>query len=168
MQLAFIGVGLFVLAFVIHLVWWRIRVPYRQLPTLFKWFMLFLPLGVGALYLLGLWPVERLVSPATAVVALLYFSLTITYVITYSALEADSPTLTLIRWIAQRPDGATEKELESFMATRPFIQARLKALHVDKMAVQRDGRVYLNGQPSFFFRLIIAWRALYGPIDKGG
>ncbi len=168
MQLAFIGVGLFVLAFVIHLVWWRIRLPYRQLPTLFKWFLLFFPLSLGALHLLGLWPTERVDSPATAVVALLYFSLTITYVITYSALEADSPTLTLIRWIAQRPDGATEEELESFMATRPFIHARLKALDVDKMTVQRDGRIYLNGHPSLFFRLIIAWRALYGPINKGG
>jgi hypothetical protein len=168
MQLAFIGVGLFVLAFLIHLVWWRIRLPYRQLPTLFKWFLLFLPLSLGTLNFLGLWPVERGVSPATAVVALLYFSLTLTYAITYSALEADSPTLTLIRWIAQHPEGATETELESFMASRPFIQSRLKALEVDKMTIQRDGRIYLNGPPSLFFRLIILWRSLYGPIHKGG
>lgn len=159
---------MFALAFVVHLVWWRIRLPHRQLPTLFKWFLLFFPLGLGALNILGFWPAERFASPATAVVALLYFSLTVTYAITYSALEADSPTLTLIRWIAQRPDGATEAELASFMATRPFIQARLKALEVDKMTIQRDGRIYLNGQPSLFFRLIIAWRRLYGPIDKGG
>jgi len=168
MQLAFIGVGLFALAFVVHLVWWRIRLPYRQLPALFKWLLLFFPLSLFALRLLGICPTEQVLSPAAAVVALVYFSLTVTYVITYSALEADSPTLTLIRWIAQRPDGATEKELESFMATRPFIHARLKALDVDKMTTQRDGRIYLNGKPSLFFRLIIAWRKLYGPIHKGG
>jgi hypothetical protein len=168
MQLAFIGVGLFALAFVIHLAWWRIRVPCRQLPTLFKWFLLFFPLSLAVLHLLGLCSAERVLSPAVALVALVYFSLTVTYVITYSALEADSPTLSLIRWIAQRPDGATEKELESFMTKRPFIHARLKALDVDRITTQRDGRIYLNGQPSLFFRLIIAWRKLYGPIHKGG
>jgi hypothetical protein len=168
MRLAFTGVSLFVVAFLIHLLWWRIRLPYRQLQVLFKWFMLFFPIGLGGANALGLWSSGWLVSPATAVVALLYFSLTITYVITYSALEADSPTLSLMRWVAQRPDGASEAELESFMASRPFIQARLKALDVDGMTVRREGRVYLNGQPSLFFRIIIAWRVLYGPIDKGG
>ena len=168
MRLAFTGVGLFVVAFVIHLVWWRIKLPYRQLPTLFKWFLLFFPIGFGALKAFGFWPPTWLLSPATAVVALLYFSLTITYVITYSALEADSPTLSLMRWISQKPDGATEADLETFMASRPFIQARLKALDADGMTVRREGRVYLNGQPSLFFRVIISWRALYGSIDKGG
>jgi len=168
MRLAFTGFGLFVVAFVIHLVWWRIKLPYRQLPTLFKWFLLFFPIGFGAASAIGLWPTAWLFSPASAIVALLYFALTITYVITYSAIEADSPTLSLMRWVAQRPNGATEAELESFMASRPFIQARLKALDVDGMTVRREGRVYLNGRPSVFFRIIIAWRALYGPIDKGG
>ena len=168
MRLAFTGVSLFVLAFVIHLIWWRIKLPYRQLPTLFKWVLLFFPIGLGAATSLGLWPTAWLVSPGTAIVALLYLSLTITYVITYSALEADSPTLSLMRWIAQKPDGATEAELESFMASRPFIQARLKALDVDGMTVRREGRVFLNGQPSVFFRIIIAWRVFYGPMDKGG
>jgi hypothetical protein len=168
MRLAVIAFGLFSTAFLLHLLWWKIRLPKRQLPALFKGFVLFFPLGLEGVNLCGQWPAALFISPATAVVGLLYFALVITYVITYSALEADSPTLSLIRWIAQRPDGATEKELESFMANRPFIHARLKALDVDKMTTQRDGRLFLNGQPSLFFRLIIAWRKLYGPIHKGG
>jgi|GEM_PF-5604334 len=62
MRLAFTGFGLFLVAFVIHLVWWRIKLPYRQLPTLFKWFLLFFPIGLGAADAIGLWPTAWLLS----------------------------------------------------------------------------------------------------------
>ena len=168
MQLAFIAFGLFLTAFLLHLVWWRIRLPKQQLTALFKGFVLFFPLGLGALKAGGYWPATPFISPATAVVGLLYFALVITYVITYSALEGDSPTLSLMRWVAQHPEGVSEKELEAFIASRPFIQARLRALEADDLTEVRDGAVFIKGRPSLFFRLILGWRALYGSIERGG
>jgi hypothetical protein len=168
MQLAFNAFGLFLIAFLLHLAWWRIRLPKRQLPALFKGFVLFFPLGLCALKAGGLWPAALFTSPATAVVGLLYFSLVITYVITYSALEGDSPTLSLMRWIAQHPEGVREQDLEDFIASRPFIQARLKALEADDLTEVRGGAVFIKGRPSLFFRIIVAWRALYGSIERGG
>jgi hypothetical protein len=168
MRLAFTAFGLFLTAFLIHLLWWRIRLPKRQLPTLLKWSVLFFPLGLGGLNLCGQWPASLFTSPATVVVGLLYFSLTITYVITYSALEGDSPTLSLMRWIARHPQGVSEKELESFIASRPFIEARLKALEADGLTEERNGAVFIKGRPSLFFRIVLGWRALYGPIERGG
>ena len=160
--------GLFALAFLIHLVWWRIRLPRRQLPTLFKGMLLFLPLGLAGLNGVGLWPGPWLLSPAAALVALIYLSLTITYVITYSALEADSPTLSLMRWIAAHPGGVSQGELDGFMASRPFVQARLRALQDDGLTEQRGDRVFMKGRPSLFFRIILGWRVLYGTLERGG
>jgi len=168
MRLATTGVGLFVLAFLIHLAWWRIRLPRRQRPTLFRGLILFLPLGLGGLTAVGLWPARWLLSPAAAVVALIYLSLTITYVISYTALEGDSPTLSLMRWIGAHPGGVSQGELDAFMASRPFVQTRLKALEEDGLAEQRGERVYAKGRPTLLFRAVMGWRELYGPVERGG
>ena len=168
MRLAATSFGLFIGAFLLHLIWWRIRLPRRQLSSLLKGFSLFFPLGLGLLSMCGLWPRSLLTSPATAVVALLYFSLTITYVITYTALEGDSPTLSLMRWIAKHPQGVNDDALAAFIASRPFIEARLKAMELDHLTEIRQGSVFIKGRPSFFFRLILAWRSLYGTIERGG
>jgi hypothetical protein len=168
MRLALTAFGLFLAAFCVHVLWWRIRLPKRQLWTLLRGLTAFFPLGMGMLCGLGLWPAAWFTSPAIAVVALLYFSLTITYVITYSALEGDSPSLSLVRWIATRPEGVTAAELDAFMAQRPFIRARLRALQEDALTEERDGRLFIRGTPSLFFRAILAWRTLYGPMDRGG
>lgn len=168
MALALTAFGLFTAAFLLHLAWWRIRLPRRQLPTLFKLLMGFFPIGLLGLRWLAVWPAEWLLSPASAVVALIYTSLSITYVITYSAIEGDSPTLSLLRWVAAHPDGVDEKNLTDFMAERPFIQARIHALFTDNLIEERNGRLRIKGRPSLFFRLILAWRTLYGPMEKGG
>lgn len=168
MLLALTAFGLFGTAFLLHLAWWRVRLPRRQLATLFKMLLGFFPIGMCALTLLGVWPAEWLFSPAAAVVALIYGSLTITYVITYSAIEGDSPTLSLLRWVATQPNGVDEKKLADFMAARPFIQARIKALYTDDLIEERYGKLRIKGRPSLFFRLILAWRTLYGPMEKGG
>ena len=128
----------------------------------------FFPIGMFGLHRLAIWPAEWLLSPASAVVALIYTSLSITYVITYSAIEGDSPTLSLLRWVAAHPHGVDEKNLADFMAARPFIQARIQALATDNLIEERDGRIRIKGRPSLFFRLILAWRTLYGPMEKGG
>lgn len=168
MRLAITAFGLFGVAFLFHLLWWKIRLPKRQLPTLFKWLVLFFPLGLGGLSAVGLWPTSWLLSPASALVGLIYLALTITYVITYSALEGDSPTLSLMRWIASHPNGVSESELDVFMASRPFIQARLKALDDDGLTELRGNRVFIKGRPSLFFRVVLSWRTIYGPMEKGG
>jgi hypothetical protein len=54
------------------------------------------------------------------------------------------------------------------MAQRPFIRARLRALQEDALTEERDGRLFIRGTPSLFFRAILAWRTLYGPMDRGG
>ena len=100
MNILLYGLSLFFLAFGIHLIIWRVHLPQYHSKTLLLTFMgtfflgvIFTPLfprgGLWALFLPhGLFELVH--------VFLLFLFLTLAYIITYSALEADSPSLVII------------------------------------------------------------------------
>ena len=87
--------------FAVHLVWWCVALPRRQRAVLLVLFfgggLVLAPLVAWLVGGLGFAPLSWVewLNVALAVVA---FALA--YVVTYSALEADSPTLSLVRHIA--------------------------------------------------------------------
>jgi hypothetical protein len=91
------------------------------------------------------------------------------YVITYSAIEGDSPTLSLMKSLdEQRHTGLPKDEVFHFFLARPFVQSRLEAL-VRSGLVKIDGeRLMIARQPSMPFRVVLGYRKLFGPISKGG
>jgi hypothetical protein len=107
--------------------------------------------------------------PEVAHVCLYYVSLSLCYVITYSAFEADSPTLSLIRHAHKVADqGMSPEEVHVFMEKRPFIKARLAALTHDGFLREERGRYFAVGQGSVFFRVVLLFRKLYGTTGEGG
>jgi hypothetical protein len=102
-------------------------------------------------------------------VSLFYGAITLCYVITYSAIEADSPTLSLIRFLAEaKNEGRSLDEIRRFMGLRPFVRARLAALTRAGL-IREEGSHYIAvGRPPLSFRLILSYRRLYGPISRGG
>ena len=113
----------------------------------------------------GLWKIDII---TLLHVCLYYSSSCLCYIIAYSAIEADSPTLSLIQFITKHPKGLPEDEISRFLANRPFVQARLFAL-IQSGLIRKQGDSYIvAGRPSLFFRLILSFRKLYGPISKGG
>jgi hypothetical protein len=103
-------------------------------------------------------------------VALAVVAFTLAYVATYSALEADSPTLSLVRHIAAAgASGVREQELASFMSSRPFVGARLSALLEEGMIHEREGRIHLAQHPYTLFRLVLLHREkVLGLTHQGG
>lgn len=157
--------------FSVHLVWWRIALPRRQRAVLLGIFLLgglVLAPFVGLLLLQ--WGLEPLsfVQWLNAGLALVAFALA--YVVTYSALEADSPTLSLVRRIASSGSGGIrEEELREFMTTRPFVGARLSALVEEGMVHERDGRIQLADHPYTLFKLVLWHRErVLGLTHHGG
>jgi hypothetical protein len=154
---------LYFIALSLHLLIWRIRLPKRQLPSLLVLF--------GVVFLLWIatpfaW---RLDLVGLLHVALFYTSISLAYVITYSAIEGDSPTLSLIYFVSKAGEkGVPAADVDQFSAKRPFIKARLKALLVSRVIVERDGSFVLAGNPSLAFRLILGFRKIYGPMPRGG
>ena len=125
--------------FAVHLVWWRVALPRRQRAVLLVLFLgggiVLAPLVAWLVGSLGFAPLSWVewLNVALAVVA---FALA--YVVTYSALEADSPTLSLVRHIAAAGRrGLAEAELGEFMASRPFVGARLTALVDEGMSTRK-------------------------------
>ena len=156
-------VVLFAFALGVHLVLWRVRLPKYHTRTLL---LLFFSLLGGWLILT---PLQPITLPQIAHVCLFYTSLAFCYIITYSALEADSPTLSLVRHMAQSgAAGLSTAEVESFLSTRPFVRARLGALVHDGLVEERNSRYFVASRGSLFFQVILGFRKLYGAIQQGG
>ncbi len=155
----------------VHLVWWRVALPRRQRAALMVFFFMgSLILAPVAGFVLGKFGVESLSWIQWLNVALAIVAFTLAYVVTYSALEADSPTLSLVRYIATAgASGVREEELATFMSSRPFVGARLSALLEEGMIHEREGRIHLAEHPYTLFRLVLLHREkVLGLTHHGG
>ena len=155
--------GLFLAALALHLVLWKIRLPKFHTRALLLLFALVLFMRLA---LLAIWPMT---FPETGHVCLFYISLSLCYVITYTAIEGDSPTLSLIRHVHNSgARGVSSADVHEFLAQRPFITARISALKHDGLLREEEGRYFVAGRGSLFFRVILGFRRLYGSIERGG
>ena len=167
MLLVFFFITSFAAAWCLHLVLWRVRLPKAQLKTLLIIFFLVWAAVVFALYLS-----EAELSGVLWILyfSLLYWSAALCYVITYSAMEGDSPTLSLTRHLHRGGDeGVAHEEIEEFFRQRPFVGARVKALITDNIFIEEQGGYRLSPGRYLFFRVILGYRRIvFGPIKSGG
>jgi hypothetical protein len=155
--------AIFITAWVSHFLLWKIRLPKRHVQTLLVIFtLIFLAwLGCALVRHCGLFFILH--------VALYYWAVSLCYTITYTAVEGDSPTLSLMRFVAASgSSGRSMEEIVSFMAVRPFIGARLAALIASGLIREQDNRYVLAREQPLSFRMILGFRRIYGSIPKGG
>ena len=163
------GGGSFLFSFFIHLAVWRIKLPKRQTKTLLL--LMFSVLG-AALLLLRAYGAHLALLSGLAVpvsvgdylhLALLNISLILSYMITYSALEADSPSLVMVMTVAGAgPEGITKSDFKYFVNDDKLVKPRIKDLVLDKMAWLESGRYRLTPKGRMLARLFIFYRALLG------
>src|SRR5262249_40173230 len=112
---------------------------------------------------------ERVSIPQCLHVILFYASASLAYIAVYSGIELDSPTLSLMMFIAkEEAAGVAQEDAALFFAQRPFIDTRLAGLLEDGLLREEGGRFYLAGKGSTFYRVIPAYQKLYGSIPQGG
>ena len=160
-------------AFLIHVLIWRVRLPQRHTRAILLVFgatgalaLVAQPLLASAQAFHGI-PV---MTSATeyAMAALFIVAATAAYVITYSALEADSPTLVMIRAIAEAgPDGLPEALFHQRLTEDVLLRPRIADLKRDGFADLREGRVNLTSKGRRFVALFIWQRRILGA-GKGG
>jgi hypothetical protein len=161
-------------AFLFHLGLWRVRVPVHQLKALLVIFGGFFAAATLAVTMRPSW--IGFGGEGTALwlgwlyFALFYWAAAFCYVITYSAMEGDSPTLSLTRALDRAgAQGLSREEIEEFFRQRPFIGARLAALVKDGVLVPEPGGYRLTPGNYWFFRLILGYRrVMFGKIKDGG
>jgi len=172
MSYLFLSAGALFIAWIVHLAIWRWRLPKAQLKALLVIFAVVWAIAallvvtgfVGFGSFAAGWLVGFLYF------CLIYWSAAFCYVITYSAMEGDSPTLSLTRHLHRKgEEGVSHEEVEEFFRQRPFVGARVKALVADNVFIEEEGGYRLSPGSYLFFRVILGYRRVaFGPIKSGG
>src|SRR6266516_3195942 len=150
MQIFLTTCALLVVSVLAQIVLWKIRLPDQQIKALLVIFAV----------VFGMWLVGAIVF---------YMSVSLCYVITYSAIEADSPTLSLIHLLGEkRAQGCSGEEIARFLTRHSFVRARLAVLAHSGLIREQNGRYVMAGKHSLPFRVILGFRKVYGSIPKGG
>ena len=115
MGILFWGLALFCSAFLFHLIVWRVHKPKRQTKILLLLFSCTFIVGTLALCGISSLAASFSLFPLTNVIEyfhlLLFFTtLTLGYVVTYSAIEADSPSLIMVSIIANEGSGGVDEK----------------------------------------------------------
>lgn len=181
MKILFWGLFFFCFTFLVHLIVWRIRLPERQTKTLLCLFFGTLLIGLCILWSAN-WILPRSANVSLQLntlvpntlsecfqIALFVISLTLAYLITYSALEADSPSLVIIMSIARAgSDGLPKDQFEQCMTDDILIIPRVQDLLRDNL-VYREGEKYkLTAKGIIFVRIFILYRQLLKTKHRGG
>jgi hypothetical protein len=160
------GIGLFLAAFLVHLLVWRIRKPGSSIRVLLAIFLGVAVLGLIALYLTQDAARSRglpVLSNLAAYLHVLSFviSIAFAYIVVYTGLEWDSPTLSIVTMIARAgKTGVDEAELVQRAEKLPFLESRMQDLIRSGILVERDVRFVLSARPHYFFRSILLYNRL--------
>jgi len=164
MKLLYYGLALSFFAFLSHLIVWKVRVPERQVRALLKIFIYSLLAGLFMLRLTD----STLIAADYLYISLFVLSAAAAYIITYPALEADSPSLAIVSRIAAAgPRGLSDDEIYHEMGNDILVTPRIRDLLDEKLVRIRDGKYRLTRSGSLFVGIFIFYRGLLN-LNKGG
>lgn len=143
------GILLFIAALLIHLVIWRLHLPRKQTNALLLIFSLVLVSGISAILAYpGL--IKWSFYPALSFfeifqLFLLYTTLAVSYILSYPAIEADSPTLIIMRAVFESGAAGLDKtSLKRIADNDLLILPRIKDMVSDNMVYLKDGKYRLK------------------------
>ena len=129
-----ISLALFLLAFGLHVIWWRWRLPRHHTAALLFMFGLAPLIGFALWYVAGSRP--ALSWAELPGMALFYLGAAGCYLITYAGIEETSPSLVIIRALERAgAKGCTKDELAGLITDERFVQPRFQALKRDGLVV---------------------------------
>jgi hypothetical protein len=145
MRLFLAGLALLLLAFVVHVVIWRVRPPKRSIRAL---------LGIFATTPLVAVPIFMAIEPSAVIdaslsdalrVLLFYVPSSLVYVCLYSAIEAQSPSLAIVSYVAGCGSaGCSEADIANHIIDGEGVSARIDSMKAARMIVVGDGRCALT------------------------
>lgn len=161
---ALLAGGSALVAFLLHVALWRVRVPRRTTRALVVIFAVVL---MAALVLRVTW-LHAYDWGGALYVAALFGALALSYILLYTGIECDSPTLSLCRYIASTRSGVTEAELDGFIASRPFVMSRIVQLEHAGFVSRRAGMIELTRNSTLMLAVTDLHRRLMGRPVEGG
>jgi hypothetical protein len=167
MNILLTGLILLTVAFFLHLLIWKIYLPKKQTKALLLIFFGTLASGLGFIvYNPGVITFE---SPWQYLhVALFFIAFTLSYIITYSAFEADSPSLVIVNLIhAAGENGMPDDELKKYLTDDILVHPRILDLYRDQLIFDEKGKILLTPKGKRFVKVFIFHRWLLNA-KKGG
>ena len=161
------GIGLLFLPFCVQLALWRIFIPRRQIRALLVIFVLVPLIAVGVLQIVGMPDVLATLSAAEIIrLAIFYVSCALMYIVLYSAIEEQSPTLAIVSYVAKRPQ-CTDADLVDKFGKGHELSSRIELLARSEFVRQESGRYRLSPAGQRFAKLFDAANRLFG-LESGG
>ncbi len=163
MNILYYEIIIFLFAFLAHLFIWRAGLPKKNHTLLLL--NIFFGIFIASIFF-------KFVSlPGIADYWRLFFlhsSLTLAYIVTYSAIEVDSPSLVILLNIAKSPSGGLNKErLYGIMSNEILVIPRITDLVNDKMVFIENDKYKLSRKGEFLINSFIFFRKLL-KAPKGG
>lgn len=154
----------FPLALFIQLAIWKIKTPKNQVATLsLIFFSVFI---LGMIFCSHLFALQSLPEYLQAIFA--YASLFLAYLITFSAIEVDSPSMLIINIINMAKErGVTREQLISAMSNDRLLKPRLIELNKARLIYKDKQKYKISFLGSAFIRLFIFYRNMIGA-GRGG
>jgi hypothetical protein len=168
MRIALLAAGVFAAAFLVHWLWWRVRIPGRQTAVLLGIF--FTTLGAWGLAA-GLLP-ESLLAPRSIWellhVAMFHVALSLAYVVAYSAIEHRSPSMTVLTFVADAgAAGRPVAEVRAILEAASPVETRLAAMLREGMVQEADGAYRLAVKGRAWAVVLSNWRRFLR-LPRGG
>lgn len=173
MKILVLGLSCFCSSFLVHLILWRVKLPCKQGKALFLTFFGIFLLDILILYLISKTDFYHayfiLQKPSEYLhIAFLYVSLTCAYIVTYPAIEVDSPSLVIVNAVANSGHGGLkEEDLRKGLTNEILVKPRLSDLVLGKMVCYDGDKLKITRKGILFITPFIMYRRLVGA-KKGG
>ncbi|KAF0144468.1 MAG: Uncharacterized protein FD156_1772 [Nitrospirae bacterium] len=172
MEVLLWGLTFFGLAFIAHFILWKIYLPKSQIKALLFIFLCTLLIGLIGLLnvkssLMGLSVPDTL--PEYIHISLLYISFMLAYIVTYSAIEVDSPSMVMVLKIVNAGSGGLdEAEFDKTMTDDILVKPRISDIVTAELAYMDGDKYRLTPKGILLARIFIFYRKLMNNTSKGG
>lgn len=158
------GAALFCFSFAIHVLWWRISMPVRTTGALLKIFFASLAIALTIYALTA----DTISMPEIMQFSLLYGSSALVYIILYSAIEQESPTLAIVSYISQQgAERQSEQSLNQIFNGSHEIRQRLMLMQQTGW-LNFDGRNWSLTEKGRRIARLFEYGAVMFGLNKGG
>jgi hypothetical protein len=170
------GVVLFLVALVTHVLVWRLHKPGAPINALLVLFLGVVVVGLTTLRLAGhaVGSAGLPLLPGLAAylhVLLFYVSMAFAYIVSYTLIEWESPTIAIVTMLARAGrSGVRKAELLELANGFPLVESRIQSLVRDNTIIAKDGRYTVSPRTFnfFFYRLVLAYGRLLRLERHGG
>jgi len=158
-----LSLGMFATALVAHVVVWRIRLPRKPYVVMAAIFLVVVPALAAVLPAVAVLPWNWRTDSAAIVAALMcHLALSLAYIETYTAVEADSASLTIALFLADAAGrGRTREEIQALFSDDFVVGTRLTSLVQTGFLERRGERLVLAEKGRKVARLYAFVRKLY-------